>query len=269
MAISVLNQNIVGDAKAIAHGYEEFIFDELIPEIICQKHWSPIVFKDSYRKAVNFLYADWIALDFDSPETTLKDALNIWCDTAHIIGTTRNHQKIKHPGASNEAGPCDRFRVVLKLTERCLSGKDYSFTAKRLQNIYSADRQATDCARFFYPCTEIVSCTAFEEDMLTQEIFVAPKIIDCRVSVPAVGDKYHIPGSLRALRKGIRPVPSHRNNTLYMVSCDLAKQGMTFERIYELVQEFFPTSEDFTQKEIEATIRSAIAGKAVCFRDWN
>jgi hypothetical protein len=248
------------DAKNVASGYEELDWDELIPDVITQHPWSPIVFKNQYRRIANFLYADWIALDFDSPETTLAEAVRIWSDSAHIIGTTRNHQKVKHPGLPKEQGPCDRFRVLLRSQKRCDNPMDYEFTVKNLQNRYYADSQATDPARFFYPCTSIVSNTAFIPDMYFQEIILAPHIVYAK-PVPATNGRYFAGAMLCSLMEGQTPPVGKRNETLYMVACDLASQGLAADRIFSILNPLFPKARDFTEKEVMRTIQSAVNKK--------
>jgi hypothetical protein len=265
MSISVLYDLAKGaDARFFPSGYREMSWDEMIPETITQYPWSPIVFKDEYRSIKNFIHADWIALDFDDPETSLKEALKIWSDQAHIIGTTRNHQKVKHPGEEKEQPPCDRFRVLLQLNKRCHNAEDFNFTTKRLQNQHGADKQATDAARFFYPCTTIVSSNVGQPDLFYEELLVAPRVIYSPKMWPVSG-KFFKDELIKALEHGVRPPVSLRNKTLYRAAAHIASYGtMSEEEIYSYLAPFFPTAPDFTEKEIKSTVRSAFMGKKPC-----
>lgn len=121
--------------------------------------WSPIVWRGGSRKAVNFERADWLGLDFDEG-LSLSEAIDIWQDSKHIIGTTKSN------GIKG-----DRFRVLLKLSETCTSGDDYAHTVNTITRTYGGDTKATDAARFFFPCVEIVSTL---DEGYTQEILVKP-----------------------------------------------------------------------------------------------
>ena len=119
---------------------------------ITESCWSAAVYRNQHRLAANFLAADWAVLDFDDAEPTLAEITRAFCDTTHIIGTTQNHMRPKgdHP-------PCNRFRLLLRLNHSCDSAEDYKFTMRRLADKWGADIAATDAARYFKPCREIVS----------------------------------------------------------------------------------------------------------------
>ncbi len=68
---------------------------EELAEAITNHHWSPIVWQRNCRKRDNFLSCRLMVLDFDDPGYSLAQCLNDWCDTVHIIGTTKSHQKEK------------------------------------------------------------------------------------------------------------------------------------------------------------------------------
>lgn len=124
----------------------------MIREQVSRFTWSPIIYKENTRKQANFLKSVIIALDFDDGEMTLAQAVdNYFCDVRHIIGTTRSHQLEKNGII------CDRFRVILQLERPVTTAREYRWQMKCAVKKYPIDPQATDAARLFYPCNEIVS----------------------------------------------------------------------------------------------------------------
>jgi len=102
-------------------------------------------FKDNDRKAINFLGADAIGLDFDGGYS-IKDAVKKFKDYAHVITPTRSHQKKKNGAYA------DRFRVVLFLKERITSDKVFRNTVQSLlKDNPFADKACSDSSRFYYP----------------------------------------------------------------------------------------------------------------------
>lgn len=104
------------------------------------------------RDEKNFKFSDFCMLDFETHEYTLSQAVNDFCDYRHIIGTTRNHQRAK-----KSEGPCDRFRVVIPWKTRIENLRDFKYTMAKLAAKYDSDSNATDGARMFFPCKEIIS----------------------------------------------------------------------------------------------------------------
>jgi hypothetical protein len=223
---------------------------------LVQEHvWSPIVWKDGIRKEANFISADWCVLDFDDPEMTLAQALNVFCDRVHVIGTTKSH--LKEKGGII----CDRFRVCLKFSETITNLREYRWNIARYLDQYPVDKACKDGARFFYPCVDIISsldsAEAYREDVdhKVPENFERPKDIKAAV---------------KRLRSGIfsdvisdailKPIPEGRRNAMcYRVSIDLTIAGYSEEDIIQILLKS-PTykSELAYIKEITATVRSGI-----------
>lgn len=118
---------------------------------VTQNTWSPIKFRYQTRRQENFEQAILVGLDFDEGMTLGQAKENIFCDMRHIIGTTRNHQKMKN-GAI-----CDRFRVILQFEQPIKDLRTYKWNINRLTSHYESDQNAKGGSRLFYPCTEIVS----------------------------------------------------------------------------------------------------------------
>lgn len=68
-----------------------------------------------------------------------------------LVYTTRNHQKIKHPGEKNEQPACDRFRVVIPLDQTIVDIKTYQCTWRAAKERWPfIDKQCKDPARFYF-----------------------------------------------------------------------------------------------------------------------
>lgn len=148
----------------VAHGFLPYKGESnfVIKNIMLRYTWSPIIFKACYRHESNFLSAEYIALDFDEG-VTIKEIARKFCDSWHIIGTTKSHQKWK-----GERPPCDRFRLLLKATRATKNLREYKHTMKSYVMNHQADRKCFDGARYFFPCDKIVS-EFFEEDCYYEE----------------------------------------------------------------------------------------------------
>ncbi len=77
--------------------------------------YSPALFLNMRRNMEHMRSADTVALDFDDGVMTLDGAREEFRKCEGVLHTTMSHQKPK-----KDAGPCDRFRVVLPLSMRVL-----------------------------------------------------------------------------------------------------------------------------------------------------
>lgn len=230
---------------------DESRLDDLAP-IVRRNVWSPCKWDGGHRKTTNFISATLIGLDFDNGATTLEQALNIFADSAHIIGTTKSHQKEKGGRV------CDRFRVVLKLSAPITDAETFKETMKHYVDRYDCDSQCKDAARFFNPCREIVSVL---DDGFSQDVFT-PKPVEHRL--PARRYKEFGAVRLRTVSALAMPFPLNEyNHYCFMVSKDLYDAGWTGDEIYSAIVES-PTyrgvrvSADLSD-EIWGCIRSAMA----------
>lgn len=127
-----------------------------IPELITSRNWSPAIFDNYARNLANYRgHMSLYGFDIDSG-MTLEDAKLAFKDYQCILGTTRNHQKIKHPGAPNQKPACDRFRGIFVLSEPIKSSEDFKATFEAYSEKYPFDPQTNNAAGFFYKCKEIV-----------------------------------------------------------------------------------------------------------------
>jgi len=119
-------------------------------ETTVQNDWSPFLFKTNYRKGDCWESCSVVALDIDDG-CTIEEAKEIFKDYQCIITTSKSHQIEKNGKV------CDRFRVILPLSEKIDNKDIYKNTWYSLSNKYPfIDQQCKDFARFFYKGKTIV-----------------------------------------------------------------------------------------------------------------
>lgn len=229
----------LNDFKRIANGISQYV-------------WSGIAWRDGVRKEQNFRASDWAVLDFDNGELELLTAVeNIFCDMQHIIGTTRSHQKWK-----GSVPPCDRFRVMIPWEQRVTRIDMYRASMERLVGKFVCDKACKDGARFFFPCTEIVSIND-SADAYLQETRQPEKPVYSYIRKDSCCLSRWAVGMLR-----ISWPEGTRNTTVYRLSIELARIGNNFDEIYQLIvnNPTFTVSplSDQLRREITATIKSGI-----------
>jgi hypothetical protein len=237
---------------SFAAGFERFPARQMqtIALVASKVSWSPIEFRDDYRAKANFLRAGHIGLDFDGT-MALADALNIFCDSAHVIGTTRNHQIAK------DGVTADRFRVVLRLEREIKTVAEYEATARFLVDKHDADPACVDGARLFYPCLKIVSvCEDGESEQVRKaKLYQSVHTQIRRLQAGIMTD------DVRALAFEVIP-EGGRNVTFYRALKDMVKAGLTRERIYAFLAEQCPTQKSkdaLSLVEIERLVNNAFA----------
>lgn len=163
--ISLIDKGAVTD-----HALSRRILEEamLTSDLICEWPWTAMVLKEgqTWLKQDNFLKTQLLVLDIDnSPESgklSLHDAVELFKDYKHIIGTSRNHQKDKVTTAGKVKPAADRYRVVLffdvEITDISTYKQNWEYYVGRL-NLQGIVDQTLDVARYFLPCTNIVSET--------------------------------------------------------------------------------------------------------------
>ncbi len=127
-------------------------------DIITRNIWSPIIWNEGLRNKHRFLSAAYFVLDFDGTRP-LADVIKFVRDfeLAHIIGTTKSHQKEKIAKSGKISPPADRFRVVLRADGSQVNRELYEYNMGILDEAMDSDGSCADAARFFYPCKEIVA----------------------------------------------------------------------------------------------------------------
>lgn len=206
--------------------------------------WSPCRWEGGRRVGTGFLEARLIGLDFDNGAMALDQALNIFCDSTHIIGTTKSHRKDKGGRV------CDRFRVVLKLDEPITCPRAFRDTMTHYIEKYDCDEACKDAARFFWPCASIVSVVddGYTQDVITKK---TPDIVYERVALDE--------GELTAYAiYFLRTVIPHgsRNRACHRFAKDMLRAGLKPEEIYALIIR----STTYLGQSISSNLRDEIMG---------
>ena len=219
---------------------------------------SNCLWANGIRNKKNFRLAEWLGLDFDEG-MELNEGLKIFEPYLHVIGTTRRHQKEKNGVI------CDRFRVFLKLSERCINKNDIELTTKKWVKSHGADEQCVDAGRMFMPCTKIISVkfhgkTVPVEDSAEHERryreYAERK---ARQYKQFYRDVKAIPGWVNSVLKF--GTNDSRNTTAYKIACDLSKTGYTEEEIIIMIMSSqVPLSKpsEFTEAECRKAVQSAL-----------
>ena len=223
-----------------------------IKDVMTRTSWSGIVWKDGYPKEINFISAEIAVFDFDNGES-LEKALSIFSSFAHIIGTTKSHQKEKNKIV------CDRFRVAIPFESIITDVKKYRWTMRQLTAKYGSDGACIDGARTFLPCKEIVSI----KDMGDKLPVFNPPVY----KKPAFDEKRYkelpLSNFVCSIMRFGSP-PGERNKNCFRACLELARKGYNEQVIESIVFKAIPSTPDFTGAEKKRVIRSAIA-----YRDKN
>ena len=252
---SVNRANVTG-----ARGYKPFdigIDPWGLSEVITRYSWSPMVFRNNYRLIKNFIESSWCALDFDGPDTPLCDAIRKFCDMTHVIGTTRNHQKVKDGKPA-----CDRYRVCIPWEEKITTIANYSASLTPMIERCGADNQSKDPARLFFPCREIVS---INYGSYNQEVIK----VSSEKSTEPIEETPFVPTHNGLCRRTVRFLTlgtaseefatPHRNTSAYKAALDLIRNGYDEKKTFYVIRSAIKDS-DFEDSEILTIIKSAVNG---------
>lgn len=129
---------------------------EELSRIIVTRNWSPAVFENKARNLSNYRGSPHLfAFDIDEG-MTLAEACEKFKSYQCLIATSRNHQKVKHPGQASEKPACDRFRVIFRLSEPLTTDDDFKATWEAYKDQYPLDPQTRSSSMFFFKCTDVV-----------------------------------------------------------------------------------------------------------------
>lgn len=226
-----------------------------LPTAILKYVTSPIVFAGGYRHENAFLESSFCALDFDSPDTPLKEAIdNIFCDMPHLIATTRSHQKKK-----DDAPACDRYRVWVPWDKKILDIQTYKYNLQLLVRKYHADRKCKDGARFFFHSGAVVSTAS--EGVGDMEV-KSPTDSWMKRTHAAELDRcrslnYLTSAAHKILTDAIEP--GERNDSYYRGCKDLFRFGYSFQEIQHKVMSSptYRKASALDQRGYLTTVRSA------------
>lgn len=146
-SISIINPKNLGEVE------DEFGYDTVddLAAAISTVDWAPALFSERKRTIGSLLRLNLLVLDVDSG-CQLNDALEKFSGYKHIIATSRNHQKEKNNVT------CDRFRVILFLSDTIDNDRDFKATWTRASKFWPfIDAACKDSSRFFYASPGVIS----------------------------------------------------------------------------------------------------------------
>lgn len=235
-----------------------------LSEIMLHKTWSPIVWNNGVRLKETFLEATFAALDFDDGRLTITEAIKL-CDlmgVAHIIGTSKSHQKEKITPKGKIQPATDRFRLVFKMNEATRSKDTYEYNMKEMMDLYTCDPSCKDAGRYFFGCKEIIAAKEGKE-LTWKEI--PTELLSGHALTERMQQKYEnykkgvIPLWVQsALRKG-RP-EGQRHKTCYMIGATLIHCGFNEQEIVGMCEKS-PLSEIGLHEIERAVINGAERSK--------
>lgn len=217
---------------------------------------SPCIWHRGARKKDNFWRATWLGLDFDEG-MSIHQAKKVFADYIHVIGTTKSHRIYKGGVIA------DRFRVFLRLKDRCDSYEDYEETVRPLVKEHGADKQCIDAARFFWPCKIIISQKHYGRLI---------SVVDSRVIVEDRKKYFAAKQKTWMKPKDGSTVPNHilkmlecgvaqgsRNTACFQVAADLGFLGFSFDEIVcKIMASNIPVSSD-VESEVRGAVRRGMA----------
>ena len=251
ISVSPPNKNYCPYYKTFKPSDAETLED--VKEIIMDDvSWSPVIFNDNQRQQKNFREANLIVLDIDDG-LSLENCIESVKHFSHIIGTTKSHQKEKNGKV------CDRYRVILATTAPCHSLLDYKVTIKYYTNLLGADRAATDGARYFFKCNDIVSFNEYGERIQWSKSSQLPTYKKHVPEMPKSG----IPYSVSNLLNGSRLCRSgSRHHTLFHVAAVFGRYGTDIGQVEHKIVNSALGAEliDFHNGNVEEILRNVRNG---------
>lgn len=205
-----------------------------VARVISSQVWSPIVFQDGYRRGSGFQRCQLAALDIDDG-MALSEALR-WLRSAHVghvVATTKSHQLAK-----GDEQPRDRFRVVMMWASEITDAPVYQHNIKRLAKAWGGDPAATDLARVYQPCREIVQVLSGK--LMPVDM---PRVVSetSRQITMAYSRRFRSQRSEKAFARafiehGNLDKTGGRKRTIYSVACELVKAGWKDTDIRKAIQ---------------------------------
>lgn len=234
-----------GDPRIYASGWRAV--DTMDPQRLAKCAagyvWSGCVWRAGERRSASFHSSRWAVLDFEDPDYQLAEAVKVFSDCIHVIGTTKSHRTDKLKIGRS----IDCFRVAIPWERPITDQRTYQYNMRHLAHLYPADEKATDVARLFYPCKEIVSV---ESEGFVLPVHEAPPERPREPVVTGV-----IPAWAAA--KLACGIPSGRRNAMaYSIGKDCLRAGFSEAEVLRLVTAAM--EEPLPEKELTATIASAM-----------
>lgn len=219
-----------------------------LAEFTLKTDWSPFVFQDGYRHAKSWGLCDVIALDIDDG-CTIEEAKNLFKEYSFVILTSKSHQ-IEKNGLI-----CDRFRIIIPLSESIKDKEIYKNTWYSLSNKYPfIDQQCKDFARFYYKSKELVHINHGKPlQPITENII--PKVYETPKMDLLLTKGKLSRGTMEFIVEGAKP--GKRNIACFKAAKDFQEQGYTIEEAFDSISKSPCIDVEFSEEEIQRTIESA------------
>ncbi len=213
---------------------------------------SPIIWTYGIRKEANFQSSSFCVLDVDDGPC-LEDAVKTFADYAHILGTTKSHQKDKGGKVR------DRYRVFIQTECKLVKAPVYKHMNELLARQYGGDMQAVGAHMSFMPLREIISVR--DKGMLLP-IIDPPPVVTFK---PKINSNTTYSGS-RQIPRYVRdyleigPADGERNLTAFKVASGLSRTGFHEDEIVGIILDSrIPLDRsERVEREIRSAVRNAI-----------
>lgn len=206
-----------------------------VAQYISEYPWAPGIFAGKIRNNKTLESIQLLVLDVDEG-CTLEQAKKIFAPLKHIIGTSKSHR------AEKNGIVCDRFRVILFLPEAVTTDEEFkAYWFAAFDKWPFIDKACKDSARFFFPCTEIVSVN--ESGIEFTEIKVQQPVVD--KSKPNIGNNQK--GRLSQATKDFIAfgAPSGEwHHALFKAAADCKEQNYSQEETEHLLAKATGTLDD-------------------------
>lgn len=221
--------------------------------------WSPIVWRDGRRLAVNFQYVDMLGIDVDNGINIKYATENLYPDMTGFVGTTRTHLKEK------KGLVAERFRIGLALDKRIEHLDHYRQVLKPFIQQCDGDFTGQCGARFFWPSSKIV--WAQNEGDLVEAGEFTPPVARPKPTIASKIEKAQgifkhrgVTGWLRDfLNEGKLPRKAGgRNDACHWAAKELLYLGLDPSAIKNLLIKSPFKKEGFEDREYDSSIASAV-----------
>lgn len=215
--------------------------------------WSPILFKDNYRKKINFISSEWCALDIDDGVTFVEccDILQRY-KIKSVVLSTENHQKLKNGKI------CDRMRVIMRWDRVITDVNVYEFNYRNWNNLFKGDKSTVEGSRQFKASGKILA--VFDGNLLAVNSVVKKVDFNKWKEFEKLDyrEKKILPPMVKDFVEcGILP-GSGRQDSFFKAACSLRSIGMAENEARQILRQAPINTNNFDfEKEFNHAVSSA------------
>lgn len=183
--------------------------------------WSPITWRDGYRKRDNFKSCQFCVLDIDGGLNYQQAARRIQeRKIKAVILSTENHQREK------DGVTCDRMRIIMRWDKPITDLETYIFNYKAWNREFSGDRATAEGGRHFKPSPALLG--AFDGELLAVAIPIIKPRIDNDEFFKTIDFKKsgRLPQDLMDFIERGNLLTSGRQNSFFLAACTCRKLGI-------------------------------------------